>query len=162
MTTKTMATANEEPAESAVLRITRHFAAPRDKVFRAFTESEAMVQWWGPEGMDVPEISLDVRPGGAWRTVMRSPKGELHIVGGVYREISPPERLVYTWVWEKDDWDGRETLVTLEFHERGGETELVLIHEQLPSADSRDHHELGWTSCFNCLQQYLAEGGGLP
>lgn len=159
MTTETMATDIDGREDSVVLRITRRLAAPRDKVFRAFTDPAAMVQWWGPEGMDVPEISLDLRPGGAWRTAMRSPKGELHIVGGVYREISPPERLVYTWVWDKDDWNERETLVTLEFNDRGGETELVLIHERLPSTDSRDHHEMGWTSCFNCLQQYLQTTG---
>ena len=58
-----------------VLRLTRRFAAPREVVFRAFIEPEALVQWWGPEGMDVPEIRMDVREGGEWRTCMRSQSG---------------------------------------------------------------------------------------
>jgi len=150
------AAAGETPQ---VLRLTRRLAAPREAVFRAFTEPEAMVQWWGPEGMDVPEIRMDVRVGGGWRTCMRSPAGDLHCVAGVYREISPPERLVMTWAWEGDDGPGRETLVTLEFHDRDGETELVLIHENLASVEAAEKHQMGWTSSFNCLAQYLAENG---
>lgn len=167
MTQTTPATSNAAqsgPAASAgdgpqVLRLSRRFAAPREAVFRAFTEPEAMVQWWGPEGMDVPEIRMDVREGGAWRTCMRSSTGELHCVAGIYREISPPERLVLTWAWEGGEWPGRETLVTFEFHDKDGETELVLTHENLASADAAEKHQGGWTSCLNCLVQYLAETG---
>ena len=147
-------------AESLVLRLTRTFAAPRDAVFRAFTDPAELVRWWGPEGFDVPELRLDPRPGGAWRTCMRAPDGTLYCVGGVYREFLPPERLVLTWTWESDSMAGVETLVTLEFRERGEGTELVLTHEGLPRPEARDKHGEGWRGCLDCLERHLAEASG--
>ena len=78
------------PDDAPVLRLSRSFAAPRDRVFRAFTAPAQLARWWGPKGFTVPACTLDVRAGGAWRTVMRSPEGKDHIVSGVYREITPP------------------------------------------------------------------------
>ena len=71
-----MAIAEAQPDGSRVLHLSRRFAAPRERVFRALTEAEQLVKWWGPKGFTVPEHSLDLRPGGAWRTVMRSPEGD--------------------------------------------------------------------------------------
>ena len=139
------------------LRMSRVIAASRLRVFRAFTDPSHLVRWWGPEGYDVPEIRLDPRPGGEWRTCMRSPTGSQHCVGGVYKEVSPPERLVLTWIWDGEDMDGLETLVTLEFHEAAGGTELRLTHEALPSVSSRDKHGGGWGSSFDCLEAFLRE-----
>ncbi len=146
-----------EAAADVTLSLSRHFKAPRETVFRAFTDPNELVRWWGPEGMDVPEIHLDVRPGGKWRTCMRSSEGNVHNVGGVYREIVPPERLVMTWTWEQGDLEGREMLVTLEFAESNGGTELRLTHAQLPSESWRDAHRGGWSSSLDCLERYLRE-----
>ena len=158
MTTPQVET-NTEAAAAAktTLRLRRRFAAPRERVFRAFTDPTILVRWWGPEGMTVPEIALDLRPGGKWRTCMESKEGSLHCVGGVYREIVAPERLVMTWIWEQGDLEGLETQVTLEFHEVGAETELRLTHERLPSESARDAHQGGWSSSFTCLERYLSE-----
>ena len=104
-------------ADAPVLRLSRSFAAPRDRVFRAFTAPAQLARWWGPKGFTVPACTLDVRVGGAWRTVMRSPEGKDHIVSGVYREITPPERMVLTWAWEEAGARGHETLVTIELAE---------------------------------------------
>jgi uncharacterized protein YndB with AHSA1/START domain len=153
-----MASATSQPDESRVLQLSRRFAAPRERVFRALTEAAQLVRWWGPKGFTVPEHSLDVRPGGAWRTVMRSPEGENHVVSGVYREIVPPAHLVFTWGWETDGPRGHETLVTIELRERGDGTELVLRQELFESESSRDQHAHGWSSCFDCLEEALAEG----
>jgi uncharacterized protein YndB with AHSA1/START domain len=153
-----MAMATPKPDESRVLRLSRRLPAPRERVFRALTEAEQLVKWWGPEGFTVPEHSLDLRPGGAWRTVMRSSEGKDHIVSGVYREIVPPARLVFTWAWETDGPRGHETLVTIELHERGDGTELTLRQELFESESSRDRHAHGWSSCFDCLEEALAEG----
>lgn len=147
---------SERGAASLVLRLTRTFAAPREAVFRAFTDAAELVRWWGPEGFDVPELRLDPRPGGAWRTCMRAPDGALAYVGGVYREVRPPERLVMTWTWESDSMAGVETLVTLEFRDRGEGTELVLTHEGLPRPEARDKHAEGWRGCLTCLERHLA------
>ena len=156
MSPQTSPEAPHGPAEPLVLRMTRTFAALRDAVFRAFTDEAELVRWWGPEGYDVPELRLDPRPGGAWRTCMRAPDGELHCVGGVYREFVPPERLVMTWTWESDSMAGLETLVTLEFRAKGEGTELVLTHEGLPRPEARDKHEEGWTGCLAGLERHLA------
>jgi uncharacterized protein YndB with AHSA1/START domain len=153
-----MAMAKPKPDDARILRLSRSFAAPRDRVFRAFTVPAQMVRWWGPKGFTVPACTMDVRAGGAWHTVMRSPEGKDHVVSGVYREIIPPERLVFTWAWEEDGARGHETVVTVELFETPGGTRLELTHEPFQTADSRDRHRHGWSSCFDCLEEALREG----
>ena len=144
--------------DALILRLSRSFAAPRDRVFRAFTAPTQLVKWWGPKGFTTPGCTLDVRAGGAWQTVMRSPEGKDHIVSGVYREIIPPERLVFTWAWQEDGGRGHETLVTIELFETPGGTRLELTHEGFESEDSLGRHRHGWAGCFDCLEEALAEG----
>jgi uncharacterized protein YndB with AHSA1/START domain len=153
-----MAMAQPKPNDDLILRLSRSFAAPRDRVFQAFIFPTRLVKWWGPKGFTVPACTLDVRAGGAWRTVMRSPEGKDHIVSGVYREIAPPARLVFTWAWEADGARGHETVVTIELFETPGGTRLELTHERFETQDSLDRHRHGWSSCFDCLEEALAEG----
>ena len=80
-------------SEDQVLRIERLIAASPERVFELWTEPELLVAWWGPEGFDVPTHAIDVRPGGRWRTTMRSPEGKLVTVSGVYRTIDKPHPL---------------------------------------------------------------------
>jgi uncharacterized protein YndB with AHSA1/START domain len=103
-------------------------------------------------------VVLDVRPGGAWRTTMRDPDGQDHIVSGVYRDIVPPSRLVFTWGWETGGPRGHETVVTIELFETPDGTRLELHQEVFESADSRGRHEHGWVSCFESLEEALASG----
>jgi uncharacterized protein YndB with AHSA1/START domain len=156
MTPMTMA--QPRPNDAPVLRLSRSFAAPRERVFRAFTAPTQLVKWWGPKGFTVPACTLDVRAGGAWRTVMRSPEGKDHIVSGVYREITPPKRLVFTWAWEEEGKRGHETVVTIELTETPGGTRLELTQEGFESETARDRHGEGWSSCLDCLDEALAEG----
>lgn len=154
-----MAMAKPTPDEARVLRLSRTFSAPRARVFRAWTEPAQLIKWWGPKGFSVPDYQMDVRPGGAWRTVMRSPEGRDHIVSGVYREIAPPSRLVLTWGWEEDGVRGHETVVTIELFEvSGGGTRLELTHEVFETEDGRNAHRDGWSSCLDCLEEALAAG----
>jgi len=153
-----MAMARPNPDDARTLRLSRSFPAPRERVFRAFTVPAQMVRWWGPKGFTVPACTMDVRAGGAWHTVMRSPEGQDHIVSGVYREIVPPERLVLTWAWEEDGARGHETVVTIELFETPGGTRLELTHEPFQTDDSRQRHRHGWSSCLDCLEQALLEG----
>jgi uncharacterized protein YndB with AHSA1/START domain len=153
-----MAMAQPKPNDALILRLSRSFAAPRDRVFRAFTAPAQLAKWWGPKGFTVPACTMDVRAGGTWHTVMRSPEGKDHIVSGVYREIIPPERLVFTWAWEEDGARGHETIVTIELFETPGGTRLELTHGTFENEDSRDRHRHGWSGCFDCLEQALAEG----
>lgn len=141
--------------EHTTLRIERRFAAPREKVFRAWTDPQALKKWFAPsDAFATPEAEVDLRVGGRYRLVMVSPDGETHTVSGVYKEIRAPEKLVFTWAWA--GWpEAQETLVTVELHERGGMTELVLTHERFPNAEVRDKHGEGWAGCLNRLPQAL-------
>ena len=153
-----MTIADPKTNDARVLRLSRSFAAPRGRVFRAFTAPAQMAKWWGPKGWTVPACTLDARPGGAWHTVMRSPDGKDHLVSGVYREIVPSERLVFTWAWEENGARGPETVVTIELLETPGDTRLQLTQELFESESARDAHNQGWSSSLDCLQERLAEG----
>jgi uncharacterized protein YndB with AHSA1/START domain len=146
-----------EPADR-VLVLERIFDAPRRLVFKAWTEPEHLVRWWGPKGFTLPECKLDLRRGGRWRFCMRAPDGTNHWLQGVYREIVENERLVFTYAWE--DENGRpkhETVVTATFaDERGGKTRLDLHHAVFESANARNEHEGGWTSTLDRLADLLA------
>ncbi|MBI3127029.1 MAG: SRPBCC domain-containing protein [Candidatus Tectomicrobia bacterium] len=138
------------------LRLTRTFEAPREKVFRAWTDPEALKRWWGPADFDCIEAQSDPRPGGRYRiTVREREKGEVYTVLGEYREVEPPARLVYTWRWGHWDAAAEESLVTVEFHARGASTELTLVHERFPDEGTRDQHSQGWASTLGCLAEYL-------
>src|SRR6185295_19580223 len=111
-----------EPQER-VLVIERVFDAPRALVFKAWTEPERMVRWFGPLGFTTTVLKADFQPGGGYRFHMRSPEGTDHWLQGVYREIVEPERLVCTWAWEDAEGKtGHETLVTVTFAEHGAKT----------------------------------------
>lgn len=134
------------------LRIERLIAAPPDKIYALWTDPDRLVQWWGPEGYDIPEHALDIRPGGAWRTVMRSPTGSRHAVSGVYREMVPSRRLVFTWGWEDGDGQrGEETEVTVTFEAVPGGTRLVVRQKSFSDQDARDKHLAGWETTLACL-----------
>src|SRR5947207_15661949 len=113
------------------LTVTRVFDAPREVVFGAWTDPAQAALWWGPQGFTTISCEMDVRPGGAYRACMRSPEGTRHCRRGTYREIVPPERLVFTFAWEDAAGDlGHETLVTVTFADAGrGKTRLTLHQE---------------------------------
>jgi uncharacterized protein YndB with AHSA1/START domain len=119
------------------IRLTRLFDAPRNLVFDAMTKPEHVTQWWGclADGYSVPVCEIDLRPGGAWRFVNRTPKGELVAFYGVYREIAPPERLVFTEIFEQ--FPDTESVVTAVFTEENGKTRLA-VTARYPSLEVRD------------------------
>lgn len=135
------------------LEIKRVFDAPRSAVFRALTDPARLARWYGPKGFRIPSCAVDLRVGGRYRIVMRSPDGVDHCVVGTYREIEPPSLLVHSWAWESDP--ASETLVTIRLRDRGKRTELHLVHEGFVAAKARDMHQQGWTGCLDCLEPYL-------
>jgi uncharacterized protein YndB with AHSA1/START domain len=140
---------------ATTLQLRRTFPAPRERVFRAWTTPEEMKRWQAPRPMTTPFAEVDLRVGGRYRIHMRAPDGAEHRVAGVYREVDPPRRLVYTWAWESGP-DQTETLVTVEFFDRGGATEVVLTHALFSSEEARGRHEHGWTGCLDNLAEALA------
>lgn len=154
-----MAATDTSPATETTLRLTRTLQAAPKEVFRAWTEREALKSWFSPSpDFETTVHDLNVRPGGRYRVEMKSPEGEVHIVAGTYREVSPPRRLVHTWRWEgKSSLEGADTVVTLDFHARpDGGTDLVLTHENFPSATALEEHNKGWNGCLDRLTRYVA------
>jgi len=147
------------------LQLTRVFDAPRELVFQAWTDVNHFKQWFGAaacEGSSLQSVKADVRVGGKYRLQVRRADGEFWTTVGVYREVKPPERLVFTWQFEKDgsgeafgEVESPEMLVTVEFKARGKQTELTLTHEKFASAESRDRHEEGWGRCLNELGKFV-------
>ena len=155
------------PQSSAdlTLQIRRTFAAPREKVFAAWTRREQLEKWMC---RDVPAHTVihheaDARPGGHYLMEVRdSGNGGTYWGQGVYREVTPPEKLVFTWAWTQDKPDGTslhphdpETLVTVEFFARGDRTEVVLTHTLFGSTAVRDSTDQGWNGCFDMLEKAL-------
>lgn len=149
------ATTEDRPANRTLI-IERVFKASPERVFKAWTDPAILIKWWGPEGFETPDCEMDVRAGGAWRTTMVSPKGEGHTVSGVYREISPPTRLVMTWGWEQDGERGHETVIEVTFQPSGSGTKMRLVQSVFETQNSRDMHSQGWNSTFNDLERVLA------
>jgi len=149
-----MATA--ETQTPTALRITRTLRAPREKVFRAWTDPQAIARWFAPgDDFRTTVFELDLRPGGRYSIEMLQ-GDQPHRVAGTYVEIRPPERLVFTWKWENEPAHAGESLVTLELFDRGGSTELVLTHDRIAEQASRDEHEKGWGGCLARLENFVA------
>ena len=148
-----MATREQQHA-TTTLRLRRAFPAPPERVFRAWTPPAEMKQWKAPGAMTTPVAEVDLRPGGRYRIHMRAPDGAEHHLVGVYRVVDPPKKLVYTWRWENNP-EAPETLVTVEFVDRGGTTELLLTHELFPDQAASKGHESGWIGCLDKLGNLL-------
>jgi uncharacterized protein YndB with AHSA1/START domain len=139
------------------LTIVRTFDAPRELVFKVWSQPEHVVRWWGPKGYTTPSCQMDVRPGGSYRTVGRAPDGEEFVMRGSYREVVPPERLVMTFAWENGEGrTGHETLIEIEFEDVGGRTRLTFKHGTFETVEARDSHLGGWTAFMESLADYLA------
>jgi len=142
-----------------VLEMSRRIRTTREKAFEAWTNPSQLKRWFAvSEGFTTPVAEVDLKVGGRYRLGMKAPgDNPLLVVGGVYREIVPPERLVFTWQWETADPDEPETLVTVEFHERDGGTDVQLRHELFENVPQRDKHGEGWTGCFDQLERMFVE-----
>ena len=147
--------AKEQLSPETTLKIRRTFQAPRERVFRAWTDAAELARWFAPSAeytTVVPE--LDLKVGGKYKLEMQHKGGNINKVGGTYREIVPPEKIVFTWRWENDP-SAHESLVTIEFLDLGPATEVLLTHAQLPNVDQRDKHSQGWDGCLTRLEQYV-------
>jgi uncharacterized protein YndB with AHSA1/START domain len=136
------------------LTLKRRIKAPPAKVFSAWTDPQKIARWFGPEGAQMLVTETDARVGGRYRLVMRAPDGEEHDVSGVYREVVPDERLVFTWAWRTTP--ERESLVTVTLKPDGDGTLLTLMHEQFFDELARDRHAHGWTGALDKLERYFA------
>ena len=142
-------------AEKPSLTLTRSYPVAPEKVWRAWTDAEAVRKWWGPgPGEPVSTAELDVRVGGRFRIVFGGPDGKAHECAGVYREVVPNRKLVFTWCWPNTTPE-RVSVVTIEFKEVKGKTELIFKHEQLFDEKVRDDHKRGWSGLLDKLERFL-------
>lgn len=124
-TSTTEVTANKEKLQLLVERV---FDAPRELVWKAWTEPEHMLKWWGPRSWPATVSNMDVRPGGIWHYCMTGPEGEEAWGKGIYREVTPPERLVYVDGFSDAEGtmdEARQMLVTIDFADVGGKTKIT-------------------------------------
>ena len=155
-----MNTVTKPVADELVL--TRDIAAPRERVFAAWTDIRQASRWWAPHDVTPLTCEMDVRPGGAWRRRMRARDGTVVTKWGVYREVAAPERLVFTYRTESAGVIDAETLVTVTFADLGDRTRLTLRHTAFESDAARRNHQGGWTSSLERLATFIATDGAAP
>jgi uncharacterized protein YndB with AHSA1/START domain len=136
------------------LTLKRRLRAPPDRVFAAWTDPEKVKGWMGPGEIKVIRAENDLRVGGRYRWLMKAPGGQDHDVSGVYREVIPNEKLVFTWAWKTTP--ERESLVTVLLKPDGGGTLLTLTHEQFFDEEARDSHQGGWNGALDKMEKMFA------
>jgi uncharacterized protein YndB with AHSA1/START domain len=150
-----MATAQTQPQNS--LEVRRTFAAPRERVFRAWTDAKELALWFHPTTDHTTIVTrLDLKVGGSYSVEMHHKGGGIHKISGTYQQIKPPEKLSFTWSYANDP-NSHETLVKLDFIDLGNNsTEVVISHGQFLDVETRDKHNEGWNGCLEQLRAYLA------
>jgi len=146
------------PSDREIM-LTRVFDAPRRLVFEAISRPEHVARWWGPRGSTLSACEMDMRPGGAWRFVLRAPDGSEHPFKGVYREIVPPERVVNTFVYDVEGIRDHEALETMTLTEKDGRTTLtsVVLHKSVESRDGQLNSgmEFGAAETYDRLEELV-------
>ena len=144
-------------AEKPSLTLTRRFPVAPEKVWRAWTDPQALKQWFGPGGpQPVALAELDLRVGGRFRIAFGGPQGDEHLCAGVYCEVVPNRKLVFTWSWPRTTPE-RESLVTIELRKVAEGTELLFRHEQLFDEKVRDDHRRGWSETLVKLERFVTQ-----
>jgi uncharacterized protein YndB with AHSA1/START domain len=158
MAAKTNALKVTLPTETTIL-LEREFDAPRHLVWEAMTRPEYVKQWWGPRGYTLPSCEIDLRVGGEWRYLSKAADGSEYLFRGVYKEITPVERLSYTWIFDFAPYNEIVAIESVELEERDGRTYARTTMEW-PSKEARDGHanamQPGVTETMDRLEELLA------
>ncbi len=142
----------------AELVLTRTFDAAPERVYEYISKAERLVEWWGPEGVTVPDHALDLGRKGPWFSVMRLSDGRHVKVSGHVTHVDPPHSVGFTWAWhDENDVRGVESHVTIRLSSaEGGRTSLTLTHVDLPEGDQARRHRHGWASSLTKLEHALS------
>ena len=139
------------------LTLKRHYPVAPEKVWRAWTDPQALKRWFGPGGPQAVSVAdIDLRVGGRFRLAFGGPDGNEHEAAGVYKDVVPNRRLVFTWCWPRTTPD-RVSQVTILFKPAGGGTDLEFRHGQFFDEAARDGHNRGWSESLVKLERYLQE-----
>jgi uncharacterized protein YndB with AHSA1/START domain len=143
------------PSEGLRLQMTRVLPAPIEDVWRALTDPRELPEWFGPKGFGSPSVDFEPRVGRTFRIAMQPPEGDAFHLDGQFREVEPPSRLSYTFVWDPPHVDDRETVVTLSLEDRGDQTDVGLRQGEFATAERLELHRDGWTDSFDRLEELL-------
>ncbi len=149
-----MSLAQPRADQKPSLTLKRRFNAAAEKVYAAWTDPEKIVKWFGPDAGPVTRAEIDLRVGGRYTIAFGTEDGEKHQVGGIYREVVPNERLVFTWAWHT--MQERESLVTITVKPDGDGSILTLLHEKFFDQAARDGHMRGWSGSLDKLEKLFA------
>lgn len=168
METKNPVNHRDSVVKETVLVITRDFDASPELVWKAWTDPEHIKLWWGPKNFTAPFSRIDLSVGGTYLLCMRSPEGQEYWTTGVYREIIPLKRIVYTDSFSDENGNvvsssyyglgedfPLELLVTVSFEDTGGKTRMTLRHEGLPAGEIKDMTGTSWNESFDKLEESL-------
>jgi uncharacterized protein YndB with AHSA1/START domain len=139
------------------LRLTRLIKAPRARVYAAWTTPADIQKWLCSPTVKMLEAKVDARIGGEYVFRMHKPEMGEMTRRGIYREVTPPSKLVFTWSGACGSAENEETLVTVDFVDKNGATEVTITHERFLSQESCDQHNQGWTMCMDNMEKLLAQ-----
>ena len=139
------------------LTITHSFDAPREDVFKAWTKSRHLVNWWAGGDVAMTAHKMDIHPGGAFHCDFKEAGVTLFYSQGVYQELIEPSHLAFTHSWNIGGDLTPDTHVAVELTEENGKTNMVFYQSGFTDTESREKHEQGWNKCFSKLDKYLKE-----
>jgi uncharacterized protein YndB with AHSA1/START domain len=137
------------------LVVRRTIRATAERLFDAWTRPSQLTSWWGPPGIECVDAQVDLQLGGAYRIANRFPDGRVVWISGEFEVIEAPRRLVYTW--RLDSQESGPERVTVRFEPQGEFTEVIIVHERIPTDAARRGHEQGWEGCLAGLEHYLRD-----
>jgi uncharacterized protein YndB with AHSA1/START domain len=139
-------------ADGLTLEFKRVLPAAPPEVFRLFADPDELARWWGPAGFSVPSLDFSPAVGSSYRIEMQPPEGDAFYLTGEFREVDPPTRLSFTFVWEPPDPDDVETLVELSFREADDATEVDFRQGTFKTEERRELHRSGWGDSFEKVE----------
>jgi uncharacterized protein YndB with AHSA1/START domain len=145
----------EAESSEVMLEMRRTLPATPEVVFEAFSNSSRLAQWWGPRGFTIPSLEVEVREGARYRIEMQPPDGDSFSLVGEFREVEPPNRLAFSFVWEEPDPDDVETLVELGFEPDGESTIVAMTQGPFKTEERLELHRGGWGDSFDKLERLL-------
>lgn len=144
-------------ADGLTLEFKRVLPAAPPEVFRLFADPDELARWWGPAGFSVPSLDFNPAVGSSYRIEMQPPEGDAFYLTGEFREVDPPTRLSFTFVWEPPDPDDVETLVELSFREADDATEVDFRQGTFKTEERRELHRSGWGDSFEKAEAIVGE-----
>jgi uncharacterized protein YndB with AHSA1/START domain len=143
-------------SDELTLEMKRVLPAAPSIVFVNFIDPSELAKWWGPEGFTTPSLEFDTRVGESYRIEMQPPEGDPFYLTGEFREVDPPARLAYTFLWEEPDPDDVETLVRLSFRDLGESTEVAFTQGPFKTDARLALHRDGWADSLDKLERLIS------